>query len=126
MTKDEFTMEAALRLIVAKPQADMLMIADMAKDLAERITNRIGYNTQECAMQEDMDTVSVIPVFNYLDSHRYNSTKLTRIFYENDIKTVGDLLRVGSYVLKKYRGVGLGTFNRICDALDELYGIKEW
>lgn len=126
MTKEEFTMEAALRLIVAKPQADMLKIADMAKDLAELITKRIGDNTQEVAKQEDMDTVSVIPVFNYLDSHNYNSTKLTRIFYENNIKTVGDLLRVGSYVLKKYRGVGLGTYRRICDALYELYGIEEW
>jgi len=126
MTKDDFIIEAALRLIVAKPQEDMSKIADMAKDLAERITKRIGDNTQEGAMQEDMDTVSIISVFNYLDSHRYNSTRLTRIFYENNIKTVGDLLRVGSYVLKKYRGVGLGTFNRICDALYELYGIKEW
>lgn len=126
MTKDDFIMEAALRLIVAKPQEDMSKIADMAKDLAERITKRIGDNTQECAMREDMDNVSVTPVFNYLDSHGYNSTKLTRIFYENNIKTVGDLLRVGSYVLKKYRGIGLGTYNRICDALFELYGIKEW
>lgn len=126
MTKNEFIMEAVLRLIVAKPQEDMREIADMAKDLTERIIKMTDEDAQEGAMPENMDKVPIFKIFSYLESHRYNTTKLTRIFYENGITTIGDLLRVGSYTLKKYRGVGLSSYNRIGDALYELYGIKDW
>ena len=54
------------------------------------------------------------------------SVKLEKIFENNNIKTVGDLLRIGSRDFKKYRTVGGGSIRRIDDALETLYDIKSW
>ena len=54
------------------------------------------------------------------------STKLRTIFERSNIKTVGDLLRIGSRDFKKYRTVGRGSIRRIDDALKTLYDIKDW
>ena len=54
------------------------------------------------------------------------ATKLADIFHNNEINTVGDLLRIGCRYFSKYRNVGKGSISRIYDALEELYGIKDW
>ena len=54
------------------------------------------------------------------------STRLRTIFERSNIKTVGDLLRIGSRDFKKYRTVGRGSIRRIDDALKTLYDIKDW
>jgi DNA-directed RNA polymerase alpha subunit len=54
------------------------------------------------------------------------ATKLADIFHNNEINTVGDLLRIGGRYFSKYRNVGKGSISRIDDALEELYGIKDW
>ena len=54
------------------------------------------------------------------------ATKLADIFHNNEINTVGDLLRIGSRYFSKYRNVGKGSISRIDDALEQLYGIKDW
>ena len=54
------------------------------------------------------------------------ATKLADKFHNNEINTVGDLLRIGSRYFSKYRNVGKGSISRIDDALEELYGIKDW
>ena len=52
--------------------------------------------------------------------------KLERVFKENQINTVGDLLRMGSLEFRKVREVGRGSITRIQDALEELYNITWW
>ena len=54
------------------------------------------------------------------------ATKLADIFHNNEINTVGDLLRIGGRYFSKYRNVGKGSISRIDDALEQLYGIKDW
>jgi hypothetical protein len=39
---------------------------------------------------------------------------------------VGDLLKIGRSGFLKYRNVGKGSISRIDDALEKLYGIKNW
>ena len=54
------------------------------------------------------------------------ATKLADIFHNNEINTVGDLLRIGCRYFSKYRNVGKGSISRIDDALEQLYGINDW
>lgn len=54
------------------------------------------------------------------------ATKLADIFHNNEINTVGDLLRIGGRYFSKYRNVGKGSISRIDDALAQLYGIDDW
>ena len=54
------------------------------------------------------------------------SVRLGKLFSANDIKKVGDLLRIGRCQFKKYRSVGRGSLGRIDDALEGLYNIKGW
>lgn len=57
--------------------------------------------------------------------HKY-AVRLEKVFANNNIKTVGDLLRYGRFDFSKLQNVGRGSLARIDDALEELYGIKTW
>lgn len=56
---------------------------------------------------------------------RYTSS-LVNVFNINAIITIGDILRIGRQAFMKIKGVGKGSITRIDDALEELYGIKQW
>lgn len=53
-------------------------------------------------------------------------TKLNRRCKENNIKTVGDLVRLGYSGFKKLHMVGIGMMWRVQEVLEELYGIENW
>lgn len=54
-------------------------------------------------------------------------SKIKTALKNANINTVGELLNVGRRQLKDCcRNIGYGCINRIDDALDKLYGIKEW
>ena len=131
MTKDEFLMEATLRLITAKPQASMLEIADMGKDLTNQVFNIIAESALEDNMFWDkaIDKASISTIISQIGKNRWDPgyrVRLTRIFKENNITTVGELLRFGSQDFRKVRNIGYGAISRIDEALEELYNIKSW
>ena len=76
------------------------------------------------------DNVDSAPVAVILS--RYNGydpgygVRLGKVFESNNIKTVGDLLRIGRRNFRKYRSVGGGSISRIDNALEMLYDIKDW
>jgi len=79
------------------------------------------------------DNVDSAPVAVILSNVGYNGydpagygVRLGKIFESNDIKTVGDLLRIGRRNFRKYRSVGGGSISRIDNALEMLYDIKGW
>ena len=78
------------------------------------------------------DNVDIAPVAVILSHVGYESydpgyeVRLGKIFESNNIKTVGDLLRIGRRNFRKYRSVGGGSISRIDDALEDLYNIKGW
>ena len=131
MTKDEFLMEATLRLITAKPQASMLEIADMGKDLTNQVFNIIAESALEDNMFWDkaIDKASISTIISQIGKNRWDPgyrVRLTRIFKENNITTVGDLLRIGRQDFRKIREVGGGAISRIDDALEELFNLQNW
>ena len=78
------------------------------------------------------DNVDIAPVdliLFHIGNREYHTgygVRLGKIFEMNNIKTVGDLLRIGRRNFRKYRSVGGGSISRIDDALEDLYNIKGW
>jgi len=79
------------------------------------------------------DNVDSAPVAVILSNVGYNGydpagygVRLGKIFENYDIKTVGDLLRIGRRNFRKYRSVGGGSISRIDNALETLFDIKGW
>ena len=78
------------------------------------------------------DNVDIAPAAVILSHVGYESydpgyeVRLGKIFESNNIKTVGDLLRIGRRNFRKYRSVGGGSISRIDNALETLYDIKGW
>lgn len=79
----------------------------------------------------DYDKTSVREIIKYLDNNNRYSDKryassLVNVFNDNEINTVGDILRIGRREFMQIKGVGKGSVTRIDDALEELYGIVNW
>ena len=78
---------------------------------------------------DNVDSAPINIIICRIESMRYDpgySVRLGKIFKGNNIKTVGDLLRIGRRDFKKYRSVGNGSITRIDEALEDLYDIKGW
>ena len=130
MNREEFLMEAALRLITAKPEKEVSEIAGMANELTEQVfakTEELPI-TNENWYGKSFDTIPVSNITGCIErNHRCGySARLERVFRENNIKTVGDLLHIGRQAFKWFRDVGTGSLRRIDEALEELYNIKGW
>lgn len=78
---------------------------------------------------DNVDIAPISTITRHISSMRYDpgyEVRLEKIFESNDIKTVGDLLRIGRRDFRRYRSVGTGSITRIDDALEDLYDIKGW
>jgi hypothetical protein len=76
--------------------------------------------------EADRAPVSSIIVYGITNDHCGYAVRLDKIFDKYNIKTVGDLLRIGRKAFKKYRNVGGGSIHKIDRALEEMYNIKGW
>lgn len=76
--------------------------------------------------EADRKPVSVITLFGTINDHCGYAVRLDKVFDKYNIKTVGDLLRIGRKAFKKYRNVGGGSIHKIDRALEEMFNIKGW
>lgn len=107
-----------------------------SESLSESIKNLYDWIIEEPEVdvdnpKTDYDKVSVREIIKYLANNaRYSdkrySSSLVNVFNNNGINTVGDILRLDRRDFMKIKGVGKGSVTRIDDALEELYGIKNW
>ena len=77
----------------------------------------------------NVNTAPVSAIIRHIECigwDRGYGVRLSKLFAANDIKYVGELLRIGRRNFRKYRSVGNGSISRIDDALEDLYGIKGW
>ena len=123
MTKEEFLLEATLRLLSTRPQATMEEILGDASYLT-KITF-IAANA--CNIGEPWwgNKLDKTPIQGITNVSRCGAA-LERIFEENEIKTIGDLLRIGSVNFKSLKGVGIKAFNSVWNIMEEDFGIKAW
>lgn len=78
---------------------------------------------------EDIDARPVSEIISYMQRkypHYGYGARVSRILEKNNIKTIGDLMRISRREFKKYNQVGMGSIKRIDWALEELYNIKGW
>ena len=78
---------------------------------------------------DNVDSAPVAVILSHVGYESYDpgyEVRLGKIFESNNIKTVGDLLRIGRRNFRKYRSVGGGSISRIDNALETLYDIKGW
>lgn len=78
---------------------------------------------------DNVDSAPVAVILSHVGYDGYDpgyEVRLGKIFESNNIKTVGDLLRIGRRNFRKYRSVGGGSICRIDNALEMLYDIKGW
>ena len=106
-----------------------------SESLSESIKNLYEWIIEEPEVdvdnQKDYDKVSVREIIRYLvNNDRYSdkryASSLINVFNDNGINTVGDILRLDRREFLRIKGVGKGSVTRIDDALEELYGIKDW
>lgn len=133
MTKQDFLIEVTLRLASTRlPNEKASDIATMAEELTEKIFKNKGIIERKEGQfwSEDIDMAPIESIIGHIERQGHDiggyAYKLTNIFKDNGIKTVGDLLRLGKFSFKKLNKVGQGSYSRVDDALRELYDIKGW
>ena len=115
--------------VLSKQRNELLAIEQERDELKARLAELEPTPTPARWWPADVDRQPISAILSHFSKGGWDpgyEVRLGRLFEQNDIKTVGDLLRIGRRNFKKYRSVGGGSISRIDDALEELYGIKGW
>ena len=103
-------------------------LTESLKNLYEWIIEE-PQNEVETNQENQFDRINIIEVLNIVRIKQGFSsgiaTMLEGIFNNNNINTVGDLVRIGRRDFSKYRLVGKKSIWAIEDALEEL-GVTTW
>lgn len=112
-----------------KMRDEYLKMMQERDELKERVAQLEPKADPDRWWPDNVDVSPVNIIIGHIEKTRRNfgySVRLSKIFEANDIKTVGDLLRVGRHKFRTYNSVGNGSVTRIDDALEELYNIMSW
>lgn len=72
---------------------------------------------------KDLDDISVTELEKFLGM---SAVRFRNRCMENDIHTVGQLVRIGSKKFRALRLVGNGLVTRLQDIFEDNYGINDW
>lgn len=112
-----------------KMRDEYLKIEQERDELKERVAQLEPKAAPDRWWPDNVDSAPVAVILSHVGYKGYDpgyGVRLGKIFESNNIKTVGDLLRVGRRNFRKYRSVGGGSIIRINNALEMLYDIKGW
>ena len=112
-----------------KMRDEYLKIEQERDELKERVAKLEPKAAPDRWWPDNVDSAPVAVILSHVGYDGYDpgyEVRLGKIFESNDIKTVGDLLRIGRRDFRKYRSVGGGSISRIDNALETLYDIKGW
>ena len=118
-----------LREWADKMRYEHLQMMQERDELKERLAQLEPKADPDRWWPDNVDIAPVAVIISHIGCREYHTgygVRLEKIFQMNDIKTVGDLLRIGRRNFRKYRSVGGGSISRIDDALEDLYNIKGW
>lgn len=146
MTKQEFIQEAVLRLLSleVKPIEEVGDYVNYATRLADAVFQEEAIVKEEVMLQfsdpiqkllDEIDRIDLEEAKKKEEEYREigwvmkvkkggYSARLSNIFNEHNIKTIGDLLNMGRVELSRTRNIGSICVFRVCDALRNLYGIN--
>ena len=112
-----------------KMRDEYLKIEQERDELKERVAQLEPKEDPDRWWPDNVDSAPVAVILSHVGYDGYDpgyEVRLGKIFESNNIKTVGDLLRIGRRDFRKYRSVGGGSISRIDNALEMLYDIKGW
>ena len=112
-----------------KMRDEYLKIEQERDELKERVAQLEPKADPDRWWPDNVDIAPVAVILSHVGYESYDpgyEVRLGKIFESNNIKTVGDLLRIGRRNFRKYRSVGGGSISRIDNALETLYDIKGW
>ena len=112
-----------------KMRDEYLKIEQERDELKERVAQLEPKADPDRWWPDNVDSAPVAVILSHVGYNGYDpgyEVRLGKIFESNNIKTVGDLLRIGRRDFRKYRSVGGGSISRIDNALETLYDIKGW
>ena len=112
-----------------KMRDEYLKIEQERDELKERVAQLEPKADPDRWWPDNVDIAPVAVILSHVGYDGYDpgyGVRLGKIFESNNIKTVGDLLRIGRRDFSKYRSVGGGSISRIDNALETLYDIKGW
>ena len=112
-----------------KMRDEYLKIEQERDELKERVAQLEPKADPDRWWPDNVDSAPVAVILSHVGYNGYDpgyGVRLGKIFESNNIKTVGDLLRIGRRDFRKYRSVGGGSISRIDNALELLYDIKGW
>jgi hypothetical protein len=112
-----------------KMRDEYLKIEQERDELKERVAQLEPKTEPDRWWPDNVDSAPISVIICRIGSMRHGpgyGVRLGKIFERNNIKTVGDLLRIGRRDFRKYGSVGGGSITRIDDALEDLYDIKGW
>ena len=112
-----------------KMRDEYLKIEQERDELKERVAQLEPKADPDRWWPDNVDSAPVAVILSHVGYDGYDpgyEVRLGKIFESNNIKTVGDLLRIGRRDFRKYRSVGGGSISRIDNALEKLYDIKGW
>ena len=113
----------------SKMRDEYLKIEQERDELKERVAQLEPKADPDRWWPDNVDSAPVAVILSHVGYDGYDpgyGVRLGKIFDSNNIKTVGDLLRIGRRDFRKYRSVGGGSISRIDNALETLYDIKGW
>ena len=112
-----------------KMRDEYLKIEQERDELKERVAQLEPKADPDRWWPDNVDSAPIAVILSHVGYESYDpgyEVRLGKIFESNNIKTVGDLLRIGRRDFRKYRSVGGGSISRIDNALETLYDIKGW
>ena len=112
-----------------KLRDEYLKIEQESDELKERVAQLEPKADPDRWWPDNVDSAPVAVILSHVGYDGYDpgyEVRIGKIFESNNIKTVGDLLRIGRRDFRRYRSVGGGSISRIDNALKTLYDIKGW
>lgn len=140
MTKKEFIQHACLSLVPMLFQQRCDVKATKTSfgsvftcaDLMEQISKEKGISVfddgdEQPSTQRPYSEWDYIPITNlYIDNSGGARTRFLRVCRYAEIKTIGDLLRIGSRDFRKFRDIGGRTYHAVRSELKSQYGITDF
>lgn len=128
MTNKEIKLELARIALERCTFSTRESLNESLKNLYEWVVEEPEVEVEEHA-QNEYDNISVSEMLKLVRKNTGTSSGITEhlatSFSKNDIRTAGDLLKIGRECFKKYRNIGKKSIFALDDALAEL-GIKDW
>jgi len=128
MTNKEIKFELAKVALIRCNFMTFESLTESIKNLYDWVVEEpeVEVETEQKNISDGTDIREVLNIVR--KSQRHNSgiaTMIDSVFLENNIKTVGDLTRIGRRDFSKYRLIGKKSIWAIDEALNEL-GITTW